>query len=474
MTGSPAGGLLTRRRRLHFIGIGGAGMSGIAELCLRLGFEVSGCDLRATAVTGRLASLGAEVSQGHHPDHLEPDLDAVVISSAVKFSNPEVMGARAMRIPVIARAEMLGELLRMAQLGVAVAGTHGKTTTTWLTALVLEEAGLDPTVAIGGNLRSRGTNVRLGRGDFMVTEADESDASFLLLIPTLAVVTNIDAEHLDHYGTMERLNEAFLSFINRVPFYGRAVLGIDSLNVRGLLPQIRKPTITYGIAPEADLRAKNITIAGLSTRFEIIWKGNELGAVMIPSPGQHLAINALAAIAVGLELGIDFGTSVRALASFSGIYRRFEIKGEAKGRLVLDDYAHHPAEVRATLAAARAAFGRRMIVVFQPHRYTRLRDLFDDFLSAFDQADRLYVMEVYGAGEEPLAEVSGRRLYEALRARGHLDARYLGEEPVAAARVAADSMEGDLIVTLGAGDVYRLGEAVLTWLGCEAKPDELA
>ena len=472
-------GFLTRPRRLHFVGVGGAGMSGIAELCQRLGFEVGGCDLYDSATTARLAALGITIARGHHPSHLRPDLDAVIISSAVKFSNPEVAAARALKIPVIARAEMLGELLRMARLGVAVAGTHGKTTTTSLVGLILEEAGFDPTVAIGGNLRARGTNVRLGRGDFMVAEADESDASFLLLLPTVAVVTNIDSEHLDHYGTMDRVREAFLNFINRVPFYGVAILGIDSVNVRGVLPSVRKPVVTYGVAADADLRAEKIVIDGLSTRFEVVRKGVALGPVTIPSPGRHLALNSLAAIGVALELGIPFAAAARALASFSGISRRFEIKGEAAGRLVLDDYGHHPTEIRATLAAARAAFSRRIVTVFQPHRFTRLRDLFDEFLGAFDDTDVLYLLEIYAAGEDPIAEVTSRRLYEALRARGHLNVRYLGDETDPAATVASESGRGDVIVTLGAGDVYKLGERVLAVLGATAaaatvKSDERA
>src|SRR5579864_744558 len=308
----------------------------------------------------------------------------------------------------------------------------------------------------------------------MVAEADESDASFLLLLPTVAVVTNIDPEHLDHYGTMDRVRDAYLNFINRVPFYGVAILGIDSVNVRGLLPAVRKPIVTYGVAADADLRAENILIDGLSTRFDVIRKGDPLGTVEIPSPGRHLALNSLAAIAVSLELGISFEVAARALAAFSGISRRFEIKGEAAGRIVLDDYAHHPAEVRATLAAARAAFKRRTVVIFQPHRYTRLRDLFDEFVTAFDDADVLYICDVYSAGEEPLAEVSARRLYEALRARGHLDVRYLGDEPDPVARIAADTVAGDLLVTLGAGDVYQLGEAVLQNLGYATKTHEPA
>jgi UDP-N-acetylmuramate--alanine ligase len=474
MSGVPTSGLLTRRRRLHFIGIGGAGMSGIAELCLRLGFAVSGCDLKASAATTRLGSLGAQIEIGHHPSHLAPELDAVVISSAVKFSNPEVVRARALKVPVIARAEMLGELLRMATVGIAVAGTHGKTTTTGLVALILEEAGLDPTVAVGGNLRNTGTNVRLGRGDFMVAEADESDASFLLLLPTIAIVTNIDPEHLDHYGTMERVHEAYLNFINRVPFYGATVLGIDSVGVRGLVPQVRKPLVTYGAAPDADLRAERIVIDGLSTRFDVMRKGVALGTVAIPAPGVHVAMNSLAAIAVALELGIDFGVAARALAKFGGIHRRFEIKGEQAGRIVLDDYAHHPAEVRATLAAARAAFRRRVVAVFQPHRYTRMRDLFDEFLPAFDDADVLFMLDIYPAGEDPIPDVSARRLSEALRARGHIEVHYLGPQRDAAREVADASRQGDIVLTLGAGDIYRLGDEILAALGNEAKLHEPA
>ncbi len=472
MSGMSRTRILDRRRRLHFVGIGGAGMSGIAELCQRLGFAVSGCDLHQTAVTTRLAELGIAITYGHHPGHLGPELDAVVISSAVKFSNPEVAAARARKIPVIPRAEMLGELIRMARVGIAVAGTHGKTTTTSLIGLILEEAGLDPTIAIGGNLRAQGANVRLGGDEFMVAEADESDASFLLLAPAMAVVTNIDPEHLDHYGTMDRVRQAFADFINRVPFYGVAVLGIDSVNVRGLMASIRKPMVTYGVAQDADLRAEKIVIDGLSTRFEVIRNGEHLGTVTLPTPGVHVAMNSLAAIAVAMEVGISFEVAAAALAKFGGISRRFEIKGEAAGRIVLDDYAHHPAEVRATLAAVRASFKRRVVAVFQPHRYTRLRDLFDDFLSAFDDADVLYLFDVYPAGEEPIAEVSSRRLYEALRARGHLEVHYLGDEEDRAARVAAGSRSGDVIATLGAGDIFKMGGEVLNALSAEVKVHE--
>jgi UDP-N-acetylmuramate--alanine ligase len=460
-------GLLTRQRRVHFVGIGGAGMSGIAELCLRLGMHVSGCDLKPSAATERLSSLGATIEQGHHRSHLALGLDAVVISSAIKFSNPEVVRARDLKIPVVARAEMLGELLRMAKLSVAVAGTHGKTTTTGLIALIMEEAEIDPTVAVGGNIRNTGTNVRLGRGDFMVAEADESDASFLLLLPTIAVVTNIDPEHLDHYGSMDRVREAFLSFINRVPFYGVAVLGIDSVNVRGLLANLRKPTVTYGVAADADLRAERIVIDGLSTRFDVILKGEQLGTVTIPSPGVHVALNSLAAIAVAMQIGIHFDVAAAALKKFGGIGRRMEIKGEARGRIVIDDYAHHPAEIRATLSAVRAAFHQRVVAVFQPHRYTRVRDLFDEFLTAFDDADVLFLLDIYPAGEEPIENISSRRLYESIRARGHVEVHYLGAEDRAVV-VAAASRAGDIIATLGAGDIYKLGPEVLFALGEEA------
>jgi UDP-N-acetylmuramate--alanine ligase len=338
----------------------------------------------------------------------------------------------------------------------------------------MEEADFDPTVAIGGNLRARGTNVRLGRGDFMVAEADESDASFLLLLPTIAVVTNIDPEHLDYYGTMERVREAYLNFINRVPFYGIAVLGIDSINVRGLLPAIRKPTVTYGVSPEAELRAEGIVIDGLSTSFDVIHQGKRAGRVTLPLPGHHLALNALAAIAVAFELGIDFSVAARALAAFSGISRRFEIKGAAAGRIILDDYAHHPEEVRATLKAARAAFQCRIVTVFQPHRYTRLRDLFDDFLGSFDDTDVLYLMEVYAAGEDAIPDVSARLLYEGLRARGRVNVHYLADESKPALRLMRETAQGDLLITLGAGDVYRLGEELLTLLTELPKTNECA
>jgi UDP-N-acetylmuramate--alanine ligase len=464
---STAKGLLAEARRLHFIGIGGAGMSGLAELSLRLGFAVSGCDLCPSPTVTRLAGIGAKVAVGHDPNHISRDLSAVVFSSAVDRSNPELIAAQRAGVPVIPRAEMLGELLRLARFGIAIAGAHGKTTTTSFVATILEAAGLDPTVAIGGNLRSSGTNVRLGSGEIMVAEADESDASFLMLLPTVALVTNIDAEHLDYYGTTEHLREAFLSFVNRVPFYGFAVLGIDSPHVRGLLGAMHKRAVTYGAASDADFRATDIEIRAMRTEFVVIERGRRLGVVSIPLPGLHVALNALGAIALAREMGIGFELAAETLAGFPGIARRFELKGEAKGRLVLDDYAHHPTEIRATLAAARAAFGRRLVVVFQPHRYTRLRNLFEEFVSALADADRLYLMDVYSAGEQPITGISSRALYDALAQRGHPPTCYLDGTSDGAGQVAAESAAGDLIVTLGAGNVYALGERVLKALEME-------
>ncbi len=469
MKALPINALFAEPRSFHFVGIGGAGMSGIAELCLRLGFEVSGCDLRHSVNTARLAEAGARVSIGHSTQHINKGLSAVVFSSAVDLSNPELLAARRLGVPIIPRAEMLGELLHFCRVGIAVAGAHGKTTTTSMVAAILEAAGLDPTVAIGGNLRSNGSNVRLGKGDYMVAEADESDASFLLLSPTIALVTNIDREHLNHYQTMEHLREAFVNFINRVPFYGFAVLGIDSDEVRGLLPRLHKRAVTYGIAREAEYRAENVTITGLNTKFDVLERGRFVGEVVIPLPGLHVALNALGAIALARELKIDFAQAAQALAQFTGVTRRFEIKGEAQGRIVLDDYAHHPAEVRATIAAARAAFAdRRLVVIFQPHRYTRLLDLFDEFTLAFDEADLLYLAEVYPAGETPIPGVSSSALYQALLRRGWPPVHFLGEAPDPATTVIEATREGDVIATLGAGDIYKLGETILQKLSDEA------
>lgn len=445
---------------IHFVGIGGIGMSGIAEVLLTLGYTVSGSDLAPGDSTHRLEKLGARIAYGHDPEHVVPGTDVVVISSAVKFANPEVVRARDLRIPVIPRAEMLAELMRV-KYGLAVAGTHGKTTTTSLLGAILSEAALDPTVVIGGKVLSMGTNARLGLGEYMVVEADESDGTFLLLSPTIAVVTNIDPEHLDHYGSVERAADAFLEFVNRVPFYGLAVLCVDSPRVRALLPRVRKRYVTYGLSPDAEISAQDLVVDGFETRFTAMRGGEALGTVRIGMPGRHVAQNALATIAAACELGIDFPTCVRALGEFRGIHRRFEVRGTAAGVTVIDDYGHHPEEIRVTLRAAREGLKRRILVAFQPHRYTRTRDLFDDFLAAFDDADVLFLTEIYAAGEDPVEGVSGAALAHAMNARGHADVRHVASRDELATRIAAEARDGDVVLMLGAGDIVKLGDDVL-------------
>jgi UDP-N-acetylmuramate--alanine ligase len=458
--------LTSKQRHIHFVGIGGIGMSGIAEVLLNLGFVVSGSDLAASDATERLAGKGAAIALGHHADRVGPGVDVVVISSAVKYSNPEVVRARELKVPVIPRAEMLAELMRM-KTGIAVAGTHGKTTTTSLLGHVLAEADLDPTLVIGGKVKGLGSNARLGQSRFLVAEADESDGSFLLLTPTHAVVTNIDPEHLDHYGSIERVHEAYLQFVNRVPFYGLAVLCIDNVAVRGLLPRVRKRFVTYGLASDADLQAVHTRVTAHGTRFDVLERGRWIGEVQLRMPGRHNAQNALAVLAVACELGIAFETAARALASFEGIHRRFEVKGEVGGVTVVDDYGHHPEEVKATLRAAREGYGRRLVAVFQPHRYTRTRDLLHEFLGAFDDADLLVLTDIYAAGEDRIDGVSGEALYEALRRRGHADVRFVPARADVAAALLPDLRGGDMVVTLGAGDVHRVGDDLLRALACE-------
>jgi UDP-N-acetylmuramate--alanine ligase len=450
-----------KKHQVHFVGIGGIGMSGIAEVLLNMGYTVTGSDQAESETTRRLVRLGAGVLLGHSPQNVTSAVDVVVISSAVKMSNPEVVRARELRIPVIPRAEMLAELMRM-KFGIAVAGTHGKTTTTSFIADVLARAGLDPTVVIGGKLRALGSNARLGQGKLLVAEADESDGSFLMLSPTIAVVTNIDPEHLEHFGTIESVEEAFLAFIHRVPFYGRAILCLDHPRVRALLPQVRKPYVTYGTTPEADWVASNICVEGLTTRFDVRSGNTDYGPVALQMPGRHYALNALAAAIAACEVGVPFAAVREALAQFGGIHRRFEVLGEVNNILVVDDYGHHPEEVRATLRAAREGFaGRRLVVAFQPHRYTRTRDLFNDFLSAFDDAERLYLTEVYPAGEERIEGVSGEALFQALRRRGHLDVEYRATRDALAEALLEALRPGDLLLVLGAGDVYKVGEEIL-------------
>ncbi|HEX2568408.1 MAG TPA: UDP-N-acetylmuramate--L-alanine ligase [Polyangia bacterium] len=454
---------------IHFVGIGGIGMSGIAEVLLNLGYRVTGSDLKPSDITERLQALGGRVAIGHAAEHVGA-ADVVVVSSAVRPTNPEVLEARRRGIPVIPRAEMLGELMRM-KYGVAVAGSHGKTTTTSLVATVLAHAGLDPTAVIGGKLNSLGSNARLGQGEFLVAEADESDGSFLRLTPTVAVVTNIDPEHLDHFGTVEALERAFLDFINKVPFYGLAVLCLDHPRVRALVTgtaggQVEKRLVTYGLGAEADYRATDVRFDGLRSHFTAVARGRVLGEVTLAMPGLHNVQNALAVLAVAEFLGVRFEVFREALAQFQGVGRRFTVRGEVAGVMVIDDYGHHPAEIRATLAAARsgiAAAGRRVVVAFQPHRYTRTRDLLQEFAAAFDEAEVVVLTDIYAAGEEPIPGVTGETLAEAVRGHGHPEVRYVRRAEVGAA-LGPLLRRGDLLITLGAGDIWQVGDEVLAAL----------
>jgi len=460
----PEDGATPERRcgRIHLVGIGGIGMSGIAEVLLTLGYTISGSDLADNDTTRRLRELGAQVWFGHDAGNVGADTSVVVISAAVGDENPEVCAAREQRIPVIPRAEMLAELMRV-KCAVGVAGAHGKTTTTSLVAAVLSAGGLDPTLVIGGRLKSLGgTNARLGRSRYMVVEADESDGSFLLLRPTAAIVTNIDREHMNHYGTMEALRTAYLAYINSVPFYGQAILCLDCPEIAALLPQVRKPHLTYGTSEGADLRATDIRYHGLSSSFDVARRGTALGRVHVAMPGEHAVRNALAALAVGMDFGLPFQDCAEALAGFEGVLRRFEIKGEAAGITVVDDYGHHPTEIRATLKAARVGYpDRRIVAVFQPHRYSRLADLFDLFATCFDDADAAVITDVYAAGEEPLAGFDGATLARAASGvhRGSVFFEPAGTD--LAERISARLQAGDLVITLGAGDVTRLGPAIL-------------
>ena len=450
---------MRRIRQVHFVGVGGAGMSGIAEVLLNLGYRVSGSDLRASAVTARLAQLGATIHQGHVAEHVA-GCDAVVISSAVAEDNPEVMAARAARIPVVPRAEMLAELMRF-RYGVAVAGTHGKTTTTSLIASLLAEGGLDPTFVIGGRLNSAGANAKLGAGRYLVAEADESDASFLFLQPMVAVVTNIDADHLPTYGgDFERLRTTFVEFLHHLPFYGLAVLCADDPQVRTILPRLSRPVLTYGTTDDCDVRATDIVQDGLRTRFLVHLPNLETPLpITLNLPGRHSVLNALAAIAVANELGISEPAIRRALLNFQGIGRRFQQHGELKlpdgGRAtVMDDYGHHPREIQAVLNALRGAWPeRRLVLAFQPHRFTRTRDLFDDFAQVLSEVDTLILLDVYPAGEKPIPGADGRSLSRAIRVRGKVDPIFVERIVDLPAALPGLLRDGDLLLMMGAGDI---------------------
>jgi UDP-N-acetylmuramate--alanine ligase len=459
--------MFKRYQHLHLVGIGGSGMSGIAEVLLNLGYRVSGSDLRRNEAVERLEGLGAKIFIGHQPGHVE-GAHVVVYSSAVSRDNVEVQAARQRGIPVIPRAEMLAELMRL-KYGIAVAGTHGKTTTTSMIGAVLAEGRLDPTIIVGGRVSSLGSNARLGQGDFLVAEADESDGSFLRLTPTIAVVTTIDAEHLDHWGSLEALREGFLAFVNRVPFYGAAVLCLDQPDIRALVPRVDKRVVTYGLEGDAHLSARRLHLSGLSSRFEVVAGGEVLGECALHVPGRHNVLNALAAIAVALDLDVPFVAAQKALAGFSGVQRRFQVRGRVGGVTVVDDYGHHPAEIRATLAAARGGFDRRIVVLFQPHRYTRTQHLRQEFATAFAEADVVLVMDIYPAGEPPIPGVTAEDLAEAIRAQGHPDVTWVGgDRGRVVEHLAGVIRPGDLVLTLGAGDVGQIGPELLRRLQAEA------
>jgi len=452
-------------KKIHFIGIGGIGMSGIAEVLANLGFTVSGSDLKKSKVTDRLEAAGVRVCEGHDAANVG-DAQVVVYSSAVREDNPEVQIAREKAIPVIPRAEMLAELMTLKPYSVAVAGTHGKTSTTSMVATVLGHAGIDPTTVVGGVVESLGSNARLGDSEWFVTEADESDRSFLMLYPTIAVVTNIDKEHMESYKGMDDVVLCFTDFVNKVPFYGAAIICLDDPNVQLIIPRIRRRRVTYGLTAQADISAHDIRYNEKFGSSFIVWRGSEvLGEIGLPVPGKHNVYNSLAAIAVGLELGISFDKIAEALAGFKNANRRFQFKGEVGGITVIDDYGHHPTEILATLSAAKnSVHERRTVVVFQPHRYTRTQELMDEFALSFNNADVLYVLDIYAASEQPIEGITAELLTENIKKYGHKNATYIGDIDGAADIVAPNLREGDLVITLGAGSVTRLSEEILEQL----------
>jgi UDP-N-acetylmuramate--alanine ligase len=447
-------------QHLHFIGIGGIGMSGIAEVLLNLGYEISGSDLKLSPTTERLARLGARIFEGHATANVG-NAKAVVVTSAVDARNPEVAEARRLKIPVIPRGELLAELMRL-KYGIAIAGSHGKTTTTSMTATVLNVAGLDPTVVVGGKTASMGgSNARVGQSEFLVVESDESDGSFLKLSPILAVVTNIDREHLDHYPSIVEIRAAFLDFIQKVPFYGAAILCLDDENIQQLLPSVNRRSITYGRSSQAALQITEIDCRAFESRFVIQGRRQNLGQFHLRVPGVHNVLNATAAIAVGLELEVKLDTIREAIASYSGVDRRFQTRGEARGVTVIDDYGHHPTEIRATLAAAQLCGFGRVLAVFQPHRYSRTQHLLDEFAKSFHQADMVFVLDIYAASEAPIEGITAQALAQRIRDFGHRAVEYTGTIEQTADAVVGKSHERDVVLTLGAGSVWQVGERVL-------------
>ena len=448
-----------RVRRVHFVGAGGIGMSGIAEVLLNMDFQVSGTDLKESAVTRRLQTLGARIAIGHDAAHLG-DAQVVVYSSAVRPDNPEIVAARRQKIPVIPRAEMLGELMRL-KFAIAVAGAHGKTTTTSLVATLLAQAGLDPTIVVGGRVQAWGTHAKLGAGMYLVAEADESDGSFLQLPPTIAIITNIDAEHLDYYKNLNEILDAFVKFAAKVPFYGSNILCLDDPNVQSIIPRLEKRAVTYGLHTQADVTGAIVETDRSGTRFRVASAGTPLGEVRIRMPGQHNVLNALAAVAVGLELEIPFPVIGRALEEFLGVARRFEIRAMEHDVVFVDDYGHHPTEIAATLRAAKEGYRRRIVTVFQPHRYTRTLHLLNEFGRAFFDADVLFVCDIYAASEDPIPGIDAGRLVQALRDHGHKRVSHIANKEELTDAVASTIERGDLVLTLGAGDVTALNDVLV-------------
>jgi UDP-N-acetylmuramate--alanine ligase len=453
-------------QRIHLVGIGGSGMSGIAEVLLSSGYAVSGSDLKATQVTSRLEKLGAKIYEGHQAANVH-GAHVVVISSAVRSENVEVIEAHRLKIPVIPRAEMLAELMRL-KYGIAVAGAHGKTTTTSMVASVLAAAGLDPTFVVGGRVNHAGSNARVGQGDYMVVEADESDRSFLLLAPVVAVVTTIDREHLDQYRSLEEIQAVFLEFVNRVPFYGTVILCLDEPNVQAMIPSVKRPVFTYGTTSQADLVISDVKLNGLASEFRLTYRGEDLGIFNLPSPpGIHNVRNAAAAAAVALSLNVPADLIRAGLEKFSGVGRRFEVKGVYAGVTLIDDYGHHPAEIRATLEAARGCGYKRLLVLFQPHRYTRTQFLWDDFCRAFNDADILVLTEIYAASENPIEGITGERLAEAISAAGHKNVVFTSTMQAGIEFMLREARPGDAILTIGAGSVGRVLDQLAMLLGTQ-------
>jgi UDP-N-acetylmuramate--alanine ligase len=450
--------MFTSIKKLHFVGIGGIGMSGIAEILIDQGFTITGSDRAGNDNIDRLIALGAQISIGHQASNVDPDVDAIVYSSAIPPDNPEIVIAHQRKIPVIRRAEMLAEVMRL-KYGIGIAGTHGKTTTTSMVSLVLMEGGVDPTVIVGGRLHGlAGSNARMGKGEFIVVEADEFDRSFLSITPTIAVLTTLETDHLDCYRDLEDIKSAFIQFAGKVPFYGFVVLCLDEPALQDIMPKIKKKIITYGLNSQADLQAVDISHKQNRTRFTVLQNGRELGDVELQIPGKHNVQNALAAITVGLELRVPFAQVKAGIEKFTGVFRRWEVKAEIGDIMVVDDYAHHPTEIKATLAGVKAGWRKRVICVFQPHLYSRTRDFYDEFGRSFFNADILVVTDVYPAREEPIQGVSGELIVNAAKEVGHKHVVYLPDKAKVPAFLMEMKQPGDIIITMGAGDIWRFGE----------------